>query len=647
MIKEKFATIISLASIFLVALALVVFVGFIQKDNNLVNISIKQPDYVNKIFNKDMVSEINIIIDENSWNDLLENSIKEEYYNCDIIINGETFTNVGIRAKGNSSLSMVANDSTTDRYSFKIKFSEYIKGQNYYGLDKLALNNNIFDATNMKEYLSYEIFEEMGIATPGFAYTSIKVNGEIWGLYLAVEVMEESFIERYFGSMDGNLYKPEGMEMGARGMNMGNPNIKNDDNAMRVDPKNIRIENEESVNPRNFGVPSRGSSGTNLVYTGDDISNYSGIFDNAIFKTTDKKDYNTVIDMMKNLSTGTNLDEFLDVDEILRYFAVNTFLVNLDSYAGSLKHNYYLYERDGKFQILPWDFNLSFAGHEVNNASSAINFPIDNPVSDTMENSPLISKLLEKEEYRKIYHQYLEDLVINYIKSGKYKASISKVNELIKEYVRNDPTAFFTYEQYENALPILLQFVKDRAESIIAQLNGEQPTTTYGNINTNIDLAALGSMGRGFGNNIPDMNREGMVSLGNFGNNDNRNTMVKAMEIIRDSSSEELTDEQKTKLKELGLNDNQIEEMINIRSRMPVDREGRPQENNNFRPNDERNFPPQQGDMIHDNRIQQNSIDIERLVIPITSILALLLALIPISKLERRKYITSSPTSLK
>ena len=312
-----------------------------------------------------------------------------------------------------------------------------------------------------------------------------------------------------------------------------------------------------------------------------------------------------------------------------------------------MKHNYYLYERDGKFQILPWDFNLSFAGHEVNNASSAINFPIDNPVSDTMENSPLISKLLEKEEYKKIYHQYLEDLVINYIKSGKYKASISKVNELIKEYVRNDPTAFFTYEQYENTLPILLQFGKDRAESIIAQLNGEQPTTTYGNINTNIDLAALGSMGRGFGNNMPDMNREGMVSPDNFGNNDNRNTMVKAMEIIRDSSSEELTDEQRTKLKELGLNDNQIEEMIDMRSRMPVDREGRPQENNNFRSNDERNFPPQQGDMIHDNRIQQNNIDIERLVIPITSILALLLALIPISKLKRRKYITSSPTSLK
>ena len=48
-----------------------------------------------------------------------------------------------------------------------------------------------------------------GVATPACSYANIKINGEQWGLYLAVEVMEESFIERHFGSVDGNLYKPE------------------------------------------------------------------------------------------------------------------------------------------------------------------------------------------------------------------------------------------------------------------------------------------------------------------------------------------------------------------------------------------------------------------------------------------------------
>ena len=53
-----------------------------------------------------------------------------------------------------------------------------------------------------------------------------------------------------------------------------------------------------------------GNSGTNLVYTGDDISNYSGIFHNSIFKTTNENDYNVVVEMMKNLNAGTNLEVF-------------------------------------------------------------------------------------------------------------------------------------------------------------------------------------------------------------------------------------------------------------------------------------------------------------------------------------------------
>lgn len=618
MIKERSLAIISVISIFLVAMILMVSMKNMTNSNDIDSANIKQPDYVSKIFNKNKVSEINIKIDEEQWTDLLQNAIKEEYYNCDITINGETFSNVGIRAKGNSSLNMVASDDTTDRYSFKIKFDKYIKGQDYYGLEKLALNNNIGDTTNMKEYLSYEIFDELGVAVPGFAYTNIKINGQEWGLYLAVEVMEESFIERQFGSLEGNLYKPETMEMGNMNRNMERQPEKNNEDI--VEHKN------DTKNPRSFGDFNRGNSDTNLVYTGDDISNYSGIFHNSIFKTTNEDDYNVVVEMMKNLDAGTNLEEYLDVDEILRYFAANTFLVNLDSYAGNLKHNYYLYERNGKFQILPWDFNLSFGGHEINNGSLAINFPIDNPVTDTMENSPLISKLLEKQEYKEIYYQYLEDLTINYIESGKYKTSISRVNELIKDYIKSDPTAFYTYEEYQNSLPILLQFGKDRAESVMAQLKGQQPTTTYGDIKTNIDLSALGSMGKGAGNNM--MNSDKMTPPGNFGNGENPDTMFKAMEIIRELSGEELTDEDRRQLAELGLNSEQIEELLKMIKQMP----------NNMRDKTNRNMS-QQGTKNRNNMEYENNIDTKKLIIFIASIVALILSLIFISNFKRKKYI--------
>lgn len=380
MIKEKYKTPIAIISM---TLCVFLVIGYLIVNPNTDTPEIQQPEYINKVFNKERVNEIDITVNEKDWEGLLKNAIEKEYIMGDITINGEKFSSVGIRAKGNSSLKMIASDDTTDRYSLKIDFHEYIKGQTYYGLEKLALNNCISDATYMKEYISYEMFSKMGIATPACSYAHIKINGEEWGLYLAVEVMEESFIERYFGSTDGNLYKPE--STGAE----GNPGPMPKKDGEKIDGK------ENKNVPNNMDMPNNGKGGTNLVYNGDDLSNYNGIFDNAVFNTTNKKDNEKVIEMIKNLNEGTNLEEYLDVDEILRYFAVNTFLVNLDSYAGNLKHNYYLYEKDGVFQIHPWDLNLSFAGYQVKDGQSAVNFPIDKPVSDTMENSPLISKLLE------------------------------------------------------------------------------------------------------------------------------------------------------------------------------------------------------------------------------------------------------------
>ena len=44
---------------------------------------------------------------------------------------------------------------------------------------------------------------------------------------------------------------------------------------------------------------------------------------------------------------------------MLRYMALNTSLVNLDSYTGN-GHNYYCYEQAGVFTLIPWDLNEAF-----------------------------------------------------------------------------------------------------------------------------------------------------------------------------------------------------------------------------------------------------------------------------------------------
>jgi hypothetical protein len=165
--------------------------------------------YEKKLFDTSQIITLNIKMDKADWKDLLKNAIDEKYYCCDVVINGTTFRDVGIRAKGNTSLTSVYNDPTTQRYSLKIEFGHYIKKQTCWGLDKLVLNNNYADATNMKEAVVYDMFAYLGANASLYNYAKISVNGSYWGVYLALEAVEKSFCLRNFGAKTYELYKPE------------------------------------------------------------------------------------------------------------------------------------------------------------------------------------------------------------------------------------------------------------------------------------------------------------------------------------------------------------------------------------------------------------------------------------------------------
>lgn len=172
-------------------------------------------EYETALFDTGEVLIVNILMDEADWADMLENAISEEYYSCTVEIGGKTFYQVGIRPKGNTSLSNIANDPTTDRYSFKLEFDHYVEGQTCFGLDKLVLNNNYADATNMKEALIYDMYQYLGADASLYNYAKVSVNGEYWGVYLALETVEDSFLLRNYGTENGALYKPDSMNIGS------------------------------------------------------------------------------------------------------------------------------------------------------------------------------------------------------------------------------------------------------------------------------------------------------------------------------------------------------------------------------------------------------------------------------------------------
>ena len=106
--------------------------------------------YEETLFDSSSVHTLDIVMDD--WEGFLDSCENEEYEACSVVIDNEAFKNVGIRAKGNTSLSSVAAYGN-DRYSFKIEFDHYDKSKTYHGLDKLSLNNIIQDNTYMKDFL--------------------------------------------------------------------------------------------------------------------------------------------------------------------------------------------------------------------------------------------------------------------------------------------------------------------------------------------------------------------------------------------------------------------------------------------------------------------------------------------------------------
>ncbi len=460
------------------------------------------------VFPIDEVVEVRIDISEKDFQAMLENPLAEEYKTASVNYNGYSLDNIGIRTKGNSSLSSVAR-SDSERYSFKLTFDEYIGDQSLLGVMEINLNNNYSDATYMRELLTYELLAEMGVPTPKTSYVNLYINDQLWGLYLAVEAIDEAYLRRHFDVSTGDLYRPAG-------------------------------------------------NGSDLIWKGSDMENYSGMD----LKTNKKSpDNEALLAMLQELNEGSDYEKYINVDGFLRYLAVSTAVVNLDSYQGQFKHNYYLYEENGYFHFLPWDFNMSFGGFgggggamgggrnaEGGMAEDRIaarggmaegriveggmdgsggqstTLKIDEPTTGNVEERPLISKLLAVEEYKEAYHGYIEEIVNGYLSTERFEARVEEIAELIRPHVEQDPTKFVTMEEFEKGIYDttngLLAFTEARVENVKQQLSGEIASVKDGTEVTEglggIGMFAGGeNAGRGQWGNIPQAGEapEGMEGM--------------------------------------------------------------------------------------------------------------------------------------
>ncbi len=398
------------------------------------------PAYEKQLFDSSKVHNIEILIDD--WDGFLKNAAEEAYVSATLVIDGEKFSNVGLRAKGNNSLRLTQKYGL-DRYSLKVEFDHFTFGS-YHGLDKLSLDASFQDNSYLKTHIAYDMMRHMQVPAPLSSYAWVRVNDRDWGLFLAIEEPEEAFARRNFGMNHGQLYKP--------------------------DYRSLSAENAD----------------LHLRYIDNWSESYGNIFERAKFDISEA-DKQRVIQALKILADGKDLPSAIHVDEVLRYFTVQVFVVNMDSYLGRTAHNYFLYEQDGILSILPWDYNLAFATYSlgmpnpINDSTLYVNYPINTPASgEIMRKRPLYHNLMKNKEYFAQYHRYFDQFLSEYFESGYFESFVADSHKMIAPYVKKDPTAFCSYEDFELGVKTIADFCLLRAKSVRGQLNGTIPSTIAG-----------------------------------------------------------------------------------------------------------------------------------------------------------------------
>ena len=255
MLKSRHIDRIAIATM---AIAVVVSLLFINGEALGLRSIDRNPAYATRLFDAAKVHDIDILIDD--WDDLIERAEEKQYRPVSLIIDGERFDHVGLRVKGHSSL-RVTKKYGHRRFSLKVEFDHYIKGQSYHGLDKLSLDASFQDNSYMKTPVAFELMRQMEVPASLWSYSWIRVNGEDWGLYIALEEPEHAFARRNWGRQHGRLYKP-----GYR---------------------SLRDENAD----------------VQLRYSDDDPASYDNIFRSARFPVS-KADKPRLIEALRILSTG-------------------------------------------------------------------------------------------------------------------------------------------------------------------------------------------------------------------------------------------------------------------------------------------------------------------------------------------------------
>ncbi len=340
---------------------------------------------------------------------------------------GRTWTSVGLRYKGNSTLG-IPYLAGQKKLPFRLDFDEFepttpgVTDQRFWGFKALSLANNARDSSFLRDKVGGDLYRAAGTPTPRSAFYRLYVDFGLgptyFGLYTVTEVPGGPMLDQQFGAGNGggNLYKCDGP--GAQFKVFNQMSFEKKSNEMAADWQDVMAMIAAINSPRTDAAAWR-----------------------------------------------MGLEKVFNVDGFLKFLAPTTVMPNWDTYGG-LPHNYYLYghpKEGGRLHWIQWDNN------EAMKPQAGV--PLDLRTSSTTW--PLTAYVGMDPVYRAAYLTYVKNFMEGPYSLAKFTAQVMAEKTLVAPYVygpegEQPPYTLITRGQvsFDEAVKYLIDFAAARRSTV-------------------------------------------------------------------------------------------------------------------------------------------------------------------------------------
>ncbi len=299
-------------------------------------------------------------------------------FHANATIDGQRLENVGLHKKG------FLGSLDPDKPSLRVKFDQWVTGQNLAGLDRFVLNSSISDPSYVKQCLAYEMFAKAGVPAPRCNFAHVTMNGEDLGLYVHVEGMGKRFLRRHFENENGDLWKGVWADFRPSWLNMF-----------------------ELLTPNPPGDNQTQADRRRLVELADALGDLS-----------DALMYSKV-------------ERLADVEQFLSFWAMEVLIDKWDGYANNAS-NMLVYDdpQTGHVVFIPWDTDGVFM-------SDPYRTPL--PPPSVFANGILAHRLYRYPPTRDRYLTRLRELLDTVFHEDELIAEIDRMQEVIRPVLEAQP----------------------------------------------------------------------------------------------------------------------------------------------------------------------------------------------------------------